>query len=43
MEMDQRAREQFGYSPLGRFKQNWSVEGLDRHFAQEEKTKLILP
>ena len=42
MEMDQRAREQFGSSPLGRFKQNWSVEGLDKRFAQEEK-KLILP
>lgn len=41
MEMDQRAREQFGSSPLGRFKQNWSVEGLDKRFAQEEK-KLIL-
>ncbi len=42
LEMDQRAREQFGSSPLGRFKQNWSVEGLDKRFAQEEK-KLILP
>ena len=43
LEMDQRAREQFGSSPLGQFKQNWSVEGLDKRFAKEEKTKLILP
>lgn len=41
MEMDGRAREQFGKSPLGQFKQNWSVEGLEKRFAQEEK-KLIL-
>ena len=37
MEMDGRVREQFGSSPLGQFKQNWSAEGLDKRFAQEEK------
>ncbi len=43
MEMDERAREQFGRSPLGQFKQRWSVEGLEARFAQEEKVRLILP
>ena len=43
MEMDGRAREQFGRSPLGQFKQRWSVEGLEARFAQEEKVRLILP
>ncbi len=35
IEMDQRAREQFGSNPLGQFKQNWSVEGLEKRFALE--------
>lgn len=36
-EMDRRAIEQFGYNPLGRFKQNWTVEQLERRFANEER------
>lgn len=34
--MDKRAIEQFGDSPLGCFKQNWSVERLDARFAAED-------
>lgn len=37
MDMDSRARSQFGPGPLGQFKQNWSVERLDRRFASEGK------
>lgn len=36
MEMDCRAREQFGPGPLGQFKQRWSVERLEHRFAKEE-------
>ena len=36
MEMDRRAREQFGDSPLGRFKERWSVAGLEERFLREE-------
>lgn len=36
MEMDRRAREQFGSTPLGRFKVGWNVEELDSRFAKEE-------
>lgn len=36
MEMDKRAIEQFGHTPLGQFKQNWTVEQLDQRFAREE-------
>lgn len=43
MEMDQRAKEQFGSGALGQFKQRWSIEGLENRFAQEEKPRLILP
>ena len=43
MEMDQRAKEQFGSGALGQFKQRWSIEGLENRFAQEEKARLILP
>lgn len=35
LEMDKRAHEQFGDSPLGCFKQNWSVERLEARFAAE--------
>lgn len=38
-EMDDRARAQFGSSPLGQFKQNWSIERLEERFALEEKNK----
>ena len=37
LEMDKRAIEEFGTSPLGRFKQNWSVAELDERFAAEER------
>lgn len=36
MDMDERAIAQFGDSPLGRFKDNWSVAALDERFAREE-------
>ncbi len=43
IEMDQRAKGQFGSGALGQFKQRWSIEGLENRFAQEEKPRLILP
>lgn len=36
MDMDNRARQMYGSSPLGQFKQNWSVERLDERFALED-------
>ena len=36
LDMDERAIAQFGDSPLGRFKGNWSVAALDERFAREE-------
>ena len=37
MELDRRAITQFGHNPLGQFKQNWTVEQLERRFAEEER------
>ena len=42
LELDNRARMQFGPGPLGQFKQNWSVEGLERRFAAED-AQIIIP
>ena len=36
LEMDERARAQFGTGPLGQFKTRWSVAELDARFAAEE-------
>ena len=36
MEMDNRARAQFGPGPLGQFKKSWSVERLEARFAKED-------
>lgn len=36
LEMDERARVQFGTGPLGQFKKNWSVARYDRRFALED-------
>ena len=36
MWMDTRAKEQFGSSPLGQFKQRWSVAELEERFARED-------
>lgn len=36
IEMDRRAREQFGPGPLGQFKKNWSVDRLEERFAKED-------
>ncbi len=36
LDLDNRAREQFGPGPLGQFKQNWSVARLDKRFARED-------
>lgn len=39
--MDRRAVEQFGDTPLGHFKERWTVEQLDQRFANEEKQESI--
>ncbi len=36
LDMDARARAQFGPGPLGQFKQNWSVAQLEERFQNEE-------
>lgn len=38
LELDNRARAQFGPGPLGQFKQNWSVARLEERFAKEDAT-----
>lgn len=40
MEMDARAREQFGANPLGQFKPGWNIEELDRRFKREENGEI---
>lgn len=40
--MDRRAIGMFGETPLGRFKERWSVEQLDRRFAAEELQSTML-
>jgi len=35
-DLDERAIDQFGHTPLGRFKDNWSVEQLEQRFAAED-------
>lgn len=37
MELDTRAIAQFGYNPLGQFKEKWTVAALETRFAAEEK------
>lgn len=37
MELDQRALDQFGHTPLGRFKDNWTVAALEERFAAEDR------
>lgn len=37
LDMDRRAIEQFGATPLGTFKQNWTVKRLDQRFAAEDE------
>ena len=37
MQLDNRARQQFGPGPLGQFKSNWSVARLEERFAGEER------
>lgn len=39
--MDRRAISQFGGTPLGQFKENWTVEQLDYRFSME-KSQLSL-
>lgn len=36
MELDARAKEQFGSTPLGQFRRGWSVAALDERFSNEE-------
>ncbi len=40
--MDRRAIEMYGDTPLGRFKDNWTVEQLDKRFAAEERQSSLL-
>lgn len=35
LDMDRRAIAQYGYTPLGRFKENWTVGQLEERFAKE--------
>lgn len=42
LDMDNRARTIFGSSPLGCFKQRWSVEALEQRFALEEDQLSLL-
>lgn len=42
LDMDKRANEMFGDTPLGRFKENWTVEQLDQRFAKEERQQNFL-
>lgn len=42
-ELDQRAYMQFGDTPLGQFKQNWSVADLERRFRSEEIQETLIP
>lgn len=42
LDMDRRAIGMFGYTPLGRFKERWSVEQLDKRFAAEELQSIIM-
>lgn len=37
LELDRRAIAQFGHTPLGQFRQNWTVEQLEQRFASEER------
>ena len=38
-ELDERAIGQFGHTPLGRFKDNWTVEQLEHRFAVEDEAR----
>ena len=42
LDMDRRAIEMYGDTPLGRFKENWTVEKLDQRFADEERQQILL-
>ena len=42
LDMDRRAIEMYGDTPLGRFKENWTVEQLDQRFAEEERQSSLL-
>ena len=41
LDMDRRAIEMYGYTPLGRFKEGWTVKELDQRFAGEERQSII--
>lgn len=40
-DMDCQAREQFGNTPLGQFKERWSVEALEQRFAAEDDQETL--
>lgn len=42
LEMDKRAYEQFGNTPLGVFKKNWTVAELEKRFANEEQSAAVV-
>lgn len=41
MALDRRAIAQFGLNPLGQFKKNWTVEKLERRFAEEDRLAAV--
>ena len=43
MEMDDRARAQFGSGPLGQFRSNYSVQDLEERFATEDAQIPLIP
>lgn len=42
LEMDKRAYEQFGNTPLGVFKKNWTVAELEKRFTNEEQNAAVV-
>jgi len=38
LELDERALDQFGHTPLGRFKDGWTVAALEERFAAEDQS-----
>lgn len=42
LEMDRRAYEQFGNTPLGIFKKNWTVAELEKRFTNEEQNAAVV-
>nr|WP_304584608.1 phosphoadenosine phosphosulfate reductase family protein [Acutalibacter muris] len=41
LDIDRRAIEMYGDAPMGRFKENWTVEQLDQRFSEEERQSIF--